>query len=374
MAASNRRDLWKNLWNKPVEWTPVTSRTSEAASQETAFLVATRQAMGTYFELRMASHTLGALALAERSFDLVDELEMQMTIYRDDSSIARLNMTYHDRPVVLEPQLYNLIKLAKTIHNATEGAYDITTGALSRAWGFVQGPKRVPTNEELRYAMSRTGMKRLIFNDEEKTIRSTDPGVEINLGSIGKGYAIDRVAQLFKNHPWPTSGLIHGGRSSLYALGTQPGTLFDPWTIALHNPLNPDLPLVEMKLQDQALGTSGGTFQSFESEGRSYGHIIDPRSGIPPIGPLSVTVIAPTAAEADALSTAFYLTGPKVAQRLIEQNPAISALFLRESKTSENIQPELLILNVSRDRVVVCEISSTFVMPGEIVPESWFEP
>ena len=252
MAASNRRDLWKNLWNKPVEWTPVTSRTSEAASQETAFLVATRQAMGTYFELRMASHTLGALALAERSFNLVDELEMQMTIYRDDSSIARLNMTYHDRPVALEPQLYNLIKLAKTIHNATDGAYDITTGALSRAWGFVKGPKRVPTNEELRYAMIRTGMKRLIFNDEEKTIRSTDPGVEINLGSIGKGYAIDRVAHLFKNHPWPTSGLIHGGRSSLYALGTQPGTLFDPWTIALHNPLNPDLPLVEMKLQDQA--------------------------------------------------------------------------------------------------------------------------
>ncbi|MEI7920659.1 MAG: FAD:protein FMN transferase [Planctomycetota bacterium] len=369
MTARNRRKLWKNLWNKPVEWSPVLQSSGRSRTEEFTWLVASRQAMGTFFELRMASHTLGALALAERCFDLVDELEIQMTIYRDDSTIARLNQSYHNQPISLEPKLYELLKLARTIHSSTGGAYDITTGALSRAWGFVQGPKRVPSDLELKSAMARTGLRHLIFNDLDRSIQSTDPGIEINLGSIGKGYAIDRVADLFKNHPFPAPALIHGGRSSLYALGHQPGTLFEPWSIALHNPLDPNQPLIQIKLQDQALGTSGGTFQSFEQNGRSYGHIIDPRSGIPAPGPLSVTVIAPTAAEADALSTAFYRTGPKIAQQIIDQNPSLSAIFLTANPSTQPPAPELLLLNISPEKVVIGNLRSTFIQPGQPLPQ-----
>ena len=284
MGQGSRRNFWSDIWKKPPEWSPVFQTRPEKAQpeQDASWLVASRQAMGTFFELRMASHTLGALALAERSFDLIDELELQMTIYRDDSALARLNACSHEGPITVEPKLYDLLKLARSIHYATDGAYDITTGALSRAWGFVKGPRRVPSAAELDQALSRTGMRRLIFDDTARTIFSTEPGVELNLGSIGKGYAIDRVVELFRRHPWPTPAMIHGGRSSLYALGHQPGTLFEPWTIALHNPLDHENPLVQIKLQDQAVGTSGGTFQSFEADGRSYGHIIDPRTGVRP--------------------------------------------------------------------------------------------
>lgn len=374
MSKGSRRGFWSNLLGVKAEWAPVfkPATQGETPAGEASWIVASRQAMGTFFELRMASYTPGSVALAEQCFDLIDDLEMEMTIYRDDSTIARMNARYHDEPFKLNPGLYELLTLARSIHQATGGAYDITTGALSRAWGFVKGPKRVPPPDEMTDALERTGMKKLIFDDAARTVMATRPGVEINLGSIGKGYAIDRVVSLIRKHPWPTPAMVHGGRSSLYALGHQPGTLFEPWTIALHNPLDDQNPLVEIKLQDQAVGTSGGTFQSFESEGRSYGHIIDPRMGIPPLGPLSVTVIAPTAAEADALSTAFYLTGPTGAMEIARRNPTIGVLFLRLGP--ESGEPELLVLNVPGEKIRSESIQTRFVKPGEALPADWIHP
>lgn len=326
--------------------------------------------MGTGFELRLPAYTFDAVALAERCFDLIDELEMQMTIYRDDSALARLNASYHAAPQRVEPELYELLKLARSISHATDGAYDIATGALSRAWGFVKGPRCVPSDTELADALAKTGLRHVIFDDDQRTLKADVPGVELNLGSIGKGYAIDRVVRLIKNRPLPIQAMVHGGRSSLFAIGHQPGTLFDPWSIALHNPLDPSRPLVELKIMDQAVGTSGGTFQSFESGGRIYGHIIDPRTGIPPAGYLSVTVVAPTAAEADALSTAFFLTGPVEAARLIAARPHVGAIFLRESQ-SKDTEAESLVMNLPRDRVKVSGIATIFQGPGEIVPPDW---
>jgi len=342
-----------------------------AASQEARWMLASRQAMGTYFEIRLSAFTPMGVPLAERCFDLIDTLEMQMTIYREDSEIAKLNTAFENNPVAIEPRLYELLKLAKAIHHATDAAYDITTGSLSRAWGFVKGPRRVPTADELTKALRQTGMRHLLFDDEKKTISSTCPGLEINLGSIGKGYAIDRVVELIRQHPWPTSAMVHGGRSSLYALGHQVGSFFEPWRIALHNPVDPANPLVELLLSNQAVGTSGGTFQSFVDGGKVYGHIIDPRTGIPPAGPLSVTVIAPTAAEADALSTAFYLTGPRMACRMIQNRPEVAAIFLRRAVEDQDADVEILALNASPGQVVSQLVQPLFVQPGQEIPPAW---
>lgn len=327
--------------------------------------------MGTTFELRFDAATHGAVALAESCFDLIDDLEMMMTIYRDDSTLARINASYHSAPVVVPQDLFDLLNLARSIHQATDGAYDITTGTLSRIWGFVKGPRRVPGEKELQDALDRTGMRYLEFDPGNRTIRSARKGVELNLGSIGKGYAIDRVVHRIRSAILPIPAMVHGGRSSLYALGHQPGTLFEPWTISLHNPAAPDDSIVELKLVDQAVGTSGATFQSFHVDGRTYGHIIDPRSGIPPEGPLSVTVIAPTAAEADAISTALYLTGPAMAARLIEARPGLGVLFLRRPDHQDSGLPELLVMNVPRERITVRDIQAEFVGPTDKVPDSW---
>ena len=174
-----------------------------------------------------------------------------------------------------------------------------------------------------------TGWRHLRLDSGQRTVAFDRGGVRINLGSIGKGYAIDRAVDVIRSHWWPTSGLVHGGRSSLFALGSPPGQLGGRWEIALRNPFQPESPLGLIRLRNRALGTSGSSFQQFVIEGQVYGHIIDPRSGQPARGPASVTVLAPTAAQADALSTAFYLLGHEAASAYIARHPEIGAVHRR---------------------------------------------
>jgi len=286
--------------------------------------------MGSYFEIRLAANAPGAIDLAERALNLIDALESQLTVYRDDSEVSRLNASAHLGPVEVEAGLFNLLSRAADLARETEGAYDVTAGALSNAWGFVRGPKRVPDAETLAAARERTGSRYLILDPSRKTVRFDRPGLTVNLGSIGKGYAIDRAVALIRDHWWPTSALVHGGRSSLYAFGSPPGRFGDRWEVALRNPFAPETPLGVLRLRNRGMGTSGNAFQSFEADGKVYGHILDPRTGEPALGPASVTVLAPTAAEADALSTAFYLLGPEKAAAYVERHPEVGVLFVED--------------------------------------------
>jgi FAD:protein FMN transferase len=292
-------------------------------------LNASRPAMGSYFEVRLPAHVPGASEVATRALDLVDDLESQLTVYRDDSEVARINAEAHLGPMPVEPGLFDLLARAVALWRDTQGAYDVTSGALSLAWGFTKGPRRVPSPADLAEARSRTGSQHLRLDHATRTVAFDRPGVVINLGSIGKGYAIDRAAGVARDHWFPTPALIHGGRSSLYALGSPPDQFGGRWCIAVRNPLDPETPVGTFRVRNRGMGTSGSVFQRFEEGGRVYGHLIDPRTGEPPEdGPLSVSVLAPTAAEADALSTAFYLLGPDAAAEYVDAHPEIGVLFL----------------------------------------------
>lgn len=291
-----------------------------------------RPAMGSYFEIRLGVRVPGAVELATRALDLIDELEAQLTVYRDDSEVSRLNATAHEGPVVVEARLFGLLQRAVAISRDTGGAYDVTSGALSEAWGFVRGPKRVPDPHVLADARARTGWHHLRLDPQSSTLAFDRPGITINLGSIGKGHAIDRAVEVIRGHWFPTTALVHGGQSSLFGLGSPPGRFGDRWEIALRNPWRPDTPLCVLRLRNRGLGTSGGAFQNFEVDGRVYGHILDPRTGEPAVGPASVTVLAPTAAEADALSTAFYLLGPEAARAHVSAHPEVGVAFVLEGE------------------------------------------
>jgi thiamine biosynthesis lipoprotein len=286
--------------------------------------------MGSYFEVRLAASTPGAIGLTERALDLVDELEQQMTVYRDDSEVSQINATAHLGPSEVEPRLFRLLERALEIGRATGGAYDVTAGALSLAWGFVRGPRRVPDAPTLADARARTGQQHLRLDPERHTLTFDRPGIVINLGSIGKGYAIDCAIDVIRDHWWPTSALVHGGRSSVYALGSPPGRFGDRWQVALRNPFDPEVPLGVIHLRNRGMGTSGTSFQRFEAGGEVYGHILDPRTGVPADGPASVTVLAPTAAEADALSTAFYLLGTEATAAYVAEHPGIGAIIVED--------------------------------------------
>ena len=287
-----------------------------------------RRAMACEFEVQLAAgreddsthHVLEAL-------DLVESLEDQMTVYRPDSEVLRINRLAAERPVPVEPRLFGLFQLAERLHRETAGALDVTSGPLCEIWGFSRREGRLPNEAEVAAALERVGMIHVVFDPAALSVAFRRPGVELNLNSLGKGYALDRMAELLDERN-VGDYLLHGGRSSVLAHGDWPGSEHGGWTIGIRHPLRPDERLAEFYLRDQALGTSGAATQFFHHRGRRYGHLLDPRTGRPATGIHSATVIAPTAAEADALSTAFYVMGPEKTGEYCDAHAGIAAVLV----------------------------------------------
>ncbi len=313
--------------------------------------------MATTFEVRLPAGIPGAADLACRALDAIEDVESLLTVYRADSPVSRLNETAHEGLVRVDPRLFSLVELAVEIGRKTAGAYDLTAGALSIAWGFTRGPRRVPDADSLARARDRTGASHLLLDRDGRTIGFDRPGIVLNFGSLGKGYALDEAAAILRDHWFPTSALIHGGRSSVFALGSP--AIGTRWEVALRNPIDPDRPLGTFRLRNRGLGTSGAAFQQFEEGGRLYGHILDPRTGEPPAdGPWSVSVVAPTAAQADAFSTAFYLLGPARTREVLAGLPEVGAVFALKGADPGG-PPRIVGLNVS---------------PGEFRPSDSLDP
>jgi thiamine biosynthesis lipoprotein len=294
---------------------------------DVAVLRASRRAMATLFEVLLPFGSPSAQPAAEAALDLIDELEDQLSVFRDHSEVSRLNATAAERPVEIESRLFDLLEYSAHITRQTHGAFDVATGALTKAWGFYKREGRVPTPAERSAAMSRTGTRFIALDRDRHTVRFLRPGLEINLGGIGKGYALDRAAELFTREWGIDSALLHGGGSSVRAIGTPPGQ-DRGWPVRIKHPSGPDQHVGTVYLRDAALGTSAATFQHFEYNGRKLGHLLDPRTGWPAEGVEQVSVVAPTAAKADALSTAFFVLGVEPTARFCRTRPDIGVVML----------------------------------------------
>jgi thiamine biosynthesis lipoprotein len=289
-----------------------------------------RRAMATTFEVLLPFGTPCGVEAAEDALDEIDRLEAQLTVYRDTSEVSRLNRLAAGEEVLVEDGLFRLLELAARLSRDTEDAFDISVGALIKAWGFYRRRGTLPTPAEQSAAMARMGMRYVALEPERQSVRFRRPGLEINLGSIGKGHALDRVADLLRAK-WGLAGaLVHGGHSSVYGLGTAPGDTRG-WPVRIRHPWQPQRSLAVVRLRDRALGTSAATFQHLEYNGRKLGHILDPRTGWPAEGMASATAIAPTAAEADGLATAFFILGVEKARAYCEAHPGIGAVLLADT-------------------------------------------
>jgi thiamine biosynthesis lipoprotein len=285
-----------------------------------------RRAMATLFEILFPIQTGNAPAAANECFDLVDELEAQLTIYRDDSEVSRLNRRAADESVEVEPRLFDLLITAERLTARTWGAFDVTAGPLIKTWGFFRREGRMPTPAERQEALDRVGMRHVQLNSMSRTVRFSQPGVEINLGSIGKGFALDRAVEVLDQRGI-SSALLHAGGSSVRAMGRQPGEERG-WSVGIRHPWEEGRRIATVYLQDRALGTSAATFQHFEYNKRRLGHLLDPRSGRPADGIASATALAPTAAEADALATAFFILGVEKTRLFCAAHPTVGAVLL----------------------------------------------
>jgi thiamine biosynthesis lipoprotein len=194
---------------------------------------------------------------------------------------------------------------------------------------------RVPQPFEIDEALSVAGCNRVRFDENGQTIRFERPGVELNFGSIGKGYALDRMGSVIRSRV--QTALLSAGSSSLLAIGAG-DRLQGGWKVGIRHPSDKHKRIAVLRLRDFAISTSGGEEQFFEYEGKRYGHIIDPRTGEPAEGVASATVIAPSAALTDALATAFYVAGVGLAERYCASVPGVMAIILESGAT----QPVIL--------------------------------
>jgi FAD:protein FMN transferase len=304
-----------------------------------------RRAMACEFEVLLnAGEHEEATETALAALDLVEHLEAQLTVYRNTSEVSQLNRRAAQGPVPVQRELFELLRQARDLFDLTEGAFDITTGPLSQVWGFARRQGTVPDSDAIESARAKVGMDLLEFDEVATSVRFLCEGVELNLGGIGKGFALDRCAQRL-SHAEVSDFLVHGGKSSILARGNRQG--LTGWKIGLRHPLRPDWQLGEIHLRDRALGTSGAANQYLHFQGRRLGHVIDPRTGWPAEGLLSATVLAPTATEADALATACYVMRREQVELLCEKHPEYSAILVAPTERVGHI--ELLLINLHDD-------------------------
>jgi thiamine biosynthesis lipoprotein len=271
-------------------------------------------------------------AAGEEALRQIDQLEAQLSLFRAGSEIAYLNARAAKGPVRVTPGLFTLLQQARKLSEETGGAFDITVAPLVRCWGFMGGDGRIPAPAEVAEARAKVGMGLVQLNPADFTVQFAREGVMLDLGAIGKGYAVEQAAEVLRE-TGVTSALIHGGTSTVQALAPPPGEEF--WKIAIETPYTrPDAPptlLATMPLKEEAMSVSGLLGHSFRAKGRTFGHIIDPRTGEPTIGTVLAAVVLPSATETDALSTALLTMGAAGHDAIARLRPGMRTLVVSES-------------------------------------------
>jgi thiamine biosynthesis lipoprotein len=294
--------------------------------------------MATRFELVLPGENLPALrAAGEEALNEVDRIENLLSLYRPTSEVARLNALAGLESVRVDPELFRLLERARDLSEETNGLFDLTIAPLMRCWGLMGGHGNVPERAELEAARSRVGMRLLELNPSTLTVRFKKPGMMLDFGAIGKGYAIERAALLLRE-AGISSALIHGGTSTAYGLGSGPEG--EPWKVAVEYPLIPDQQpeiLTVVALHDESLSVSAvwGKFFSAE-DNKTYGHVMDPRSGEPVSTGLLSAVVVPEATDSDALSTALLAGSATEYERFAKLRPNARILLMEKGASVQS--------------------------------------
>jgi FAD:protein FMN transferase len=277
-----------------------------------------RAAMACRFEITLAGEDARHVSAARDALREADRLEASLSVFRETSELTRINRHAADAPVDVDAELFALLARCRQLHTDTGGAFDITSTPLSRCWGFLMRQGRLPSDADIAAARARVGMDAVTLTGAH-TVSFLRPSIELNLGSIGKGFAVQRMAD-YLSARGVRHALVSAGASSIVALGGRSWG----WSIDL---CSRSTRLARLFLRDGALGTSGAGEQFVEIDGRRYGHVLDPRTGWPASGVRSASVVARDGATADALATAFLVGGADLARAYCAAHPDTLALI-----------------------------------------------
>jgi thiamine biosynthesis lipoprotein len=292
------------FWGRPKADKP------EPVQKETRFL------MDTYVTMQ-APGDAQALEKIEKAFDRMEEVDRKFNVLNPESPLYRFN---HENAPITDPEILGLLETALEVSEESGGAFDVTVYPLVDLWGFFRGAPAVPAQTDIAACLKKVGWRQLKI--ENGVLTKPNAGVMIDLGAIAKGYAVGEAVKVLKG-AGVTSALIDAG-GDIFAIGELRGR---PWKVGIRNPRGEGV-MGALDVSDLTIVTSGDYERFFEKDGVRYHHILDPATGYPATGLMSVTVICDDATRADGLSTALFVLGPEKGMQLVERLDGVEAIMV----------------------------------------------
>jgi thiamine biosynthesis lipoprotein len=284
-----------------------------------------RPMMGTSVEVILWDSDPEASAKAvDLAYAEIERIEELLSVRRRESKVSEVNRSAGERPVQVPAELFWLIRESNRISRASDGAFDITVQGLGDLWDFHSPVFRVPDAEAVRDRLNLIDYRKIRLQQEMSTVFLEKPGMQISLGGIAKGYAVDRTVGVLRESGIK-GGIVSAG-GDLMAFGKREDG--GAWKVGVRNPRDPSKNICVIPVSNLAVATSGDYERYRMAGGRRYHHIIDPRTGYPSRGWMSVTVVAEHAMDADALATAVFVLGPQEGRALLEKLPDVEGIFV----------------------------------------------
>ncbi len=276
-----------------------------------------RVMMGTFVEVISPEEKAAGIAFGE-----IKRIEDLLSKYNQASEVSKLNSAGQ---LKVSRETYYIIVRSKEFWALSNGAFDITVGPLVELWGFRDKKYYLPLKAEIAQTLKMVGTDKIILNPADNLVKFAVPGMQIDLGAIAKGYAVGCAVRKLRENAIKSCLINAGGQ--IYCLGSKSGK---PWVVAIADPGKKGIS-GKLRLINKAVSTSGDYEQFFIKDGTRYGHIFDPRTGMPAnSGLASVTVVADDSLVADALTTAIFVLGEEKGKSLAEKFPGVKIKIIKE--------------------------------------------
>lgn len=293
--------------------------------------------LGSPFEITVvAKDSVEGNYFTSLAIDEVKRIENLISDWIATTQISLVNQNAGIQPLKVDQEVYDLVERAIKISKLTSGAFDISYASMDRIWKFDGSMKEIPSKEAIQKSVEKVGYQNIILNSKDTTIFLKNKGMKLGLGGIGQGYIADKIKVLLQLKGCK-SGLVNVS-GDINAWGKQPDG--QSWTVGIVNPMNKNKVFATFPLDDSAVETSGSYEKYVTFNGKRYSHIIDPRTGYPATGIVSVSVFAKQTEIADALATGIFVLGVEVGLDLVNQLKGIGCIIVDDKgviHTSKNI-------------------------------------
>ncbi len=281
--------------------------------------------MGSRFDITVvADHEDQGNAYIDSAIAEITRIEKLISDWDSKSQVSEVNRNAGKKATKVDKELFDLVKRSIAISKLTDGAFDVSYASMDKIWKFDGSMTAMPTADTILKSVEKIGYQNILLDEENQTIFLAKEGMKIGFGANGKGYAADKTKQYLISKG-VVSGIINAS-GDMNTWGNQPDG--KEWMVAITNPMNKNNAFALLPLKQGAVVTSGDYEKFVEFDGIRYGHIINPKTGYPATGIISVTVFAPSAELADALATSVFVMGVSTGLDRINQLPSIECIII----------------------------------------------